>query len=396
MALNKYDASASALGYIYQVRYALFAALKKMQEVDDPDLYYVSIEKLDDVAFDKEGTPKELLQTKYHGKPANLTDKSPDIWKTFRIWAEAFFKNEIKDDTLLYLITTESVKQDKLAYFLSLDDSKRDIGKALERAKEIILSKPSKENKEGYDAFNKLGDLQQKTLLQNIYVIDKVDDIEQLKTNLKNRLNISINKEYVNAFVQRLEGVWFDRVITSLNDENDRICLGELRNIMDDLREQFLPSNLPNDYSDHTLDELGFEGEERVFIEQIKLFTPNNRVLRIALENYYRAYAQKIRWQSEGLLKPNEVSKYYNRLYSEWDQYCATAELSLGDSEESKCKFAIDVYKFCQQEGAIPIRKMFDTPFVARGSYHQLADDLKIGWHPDFETKLKAANEDAA
>jgi len=70
MALNQFDASASALGYIYQVRYALLAALKKMQEVEDPDLYYVSIEKLDDVAFDKKGSPEELLQMKYHGKVA--------------------------------------------------------------------------------------------------------------------------------------------------------------------------------------------------------------------------------------------------------------------------------------------------------------------------------------
>ncbi|MCK5889186.1 MAG: hypothetical protein KAG19_04515 [Methylococcales bacterium] len=91
----------------------------------------MSIETLDDVAFDKKGTPEELLQLKYHGEPANLTDKSPDIWKTFRIWAEAFLNNEIEDDTSLYLITTELVQEDSLAYFLSLDDSKRDIGKAL-------------------------------------------------------------------------------------------------------------------------------------------------------------------------------------------------------------------------------------------------------------------------
>jgi hypothetical protein len=94
MKLSQYDASASALGYIYQVRYALLASLKKMQEVDDPDLYYVSIEKLDDIAFEKEGTPEELLQLKYHSAPANLTDKSPDIWKTLRIWAEAIKNDE--------------------------------------------------------------------------------------------------------------------------------------------------------------------------------------------------------------------------------------------------------------------------------------------------------------
>ena len=396
MGLNQFDASASALGYIYQVRYALFAALQKIQEVDDPDLYYVSIEKLDDVAFDKKGTPEELLQTKYHGNPANLTDKSPDIWKTFRIWATALFNNEIEDDTSLYLITTELALKDSLAYFLSLNNSERDIDKALKRVNEITLHKPSAKNKKGYEAFKKLPTFQQKILLQNIYVIDQVDDIEQVKTNLKKWLKVSVNKEYLDAFVQRLEGAWFSRVITSLSADNDRICLGELRNIMDDLREQFLPSNLPNDYSDYPLDELGFEDESRFFIKQIKLFTPSSRILRIALENYYKAYFQKYRWQSDGLLKPNEVSKYYNKLYYEWDQYCSTAELSLDDSDKSKYKFATDVYTFCQQKGDIPIREMFNHPFIARGSYHQLSDELKIGWHPDFEEKLKVINKDAA
>lgn len=396
MALNQFDASASALGYIYQVRYALLAALKKMQEVEDPDLYYVSIEKLDDVAFDKEGTPEELLQTKYHGESANLTDKSSDIWKSFRIWAEAFLNNEIEDDTSLYLITTESAEENKLAYFLSLDDSKRDIDKALERVEKITSDKPSEANKKGYEAFKLLDDLQQQTLLQNIYIVDKIDDIEKLKTNLKIWLKVSVNKEYIDAFVQRLEGAWFNRAIISLNSETDRICLGELRDIMDNLRNQFLPSNLPNDYSDHTLDELGFEDEERVFIEQIKLFTSSSRTLKIALENYYRAYAQRCQWQSEGLLKPDEVSKYYKKLYREWEQFCSIEELSQqDDSDESKRKFAIKVYQSCQQ-GVIPIRQMFNDSFVERGSYHQLADELKIGWHPDFETKLKAANEDVA
>jgi hypothetical protein len=83
-----YDASASALGYIYQVRYALLLALQKVSEVNDPDDCLISIEKLDDIAFEQGGNPSELLQAKYHGSPGNLTDRSSDLWKTIRIWSE--------------------------------------------------------------------------------------------------------------------------------------------------------------------------------------------------------------------------------------------------------------------------------------------------------------------
>ncbi len=61
---SQFDASASLLGYLYQVRYGLYLALKKLPEVDDPEQYHISIEKLGDIGFDKEGTATELLQTK--------------------------------------------------------------------------------------------------------------------------------------------------------------------------------------------------------------------------------------------------------------------------------------------------------------------------------------------
>tara|TARA_R110002020_G_scaffold469093_2_gene693832 strand:- start:2073 stop:2411 length:339 start_codon:yes stop_codon:yes gene_type:complete len=106
-----FDATNSALGYIYQVRYALLAALKKIPEVDDPDDYNISIESLDDVAFDKNGIPEALLQTKYHGTPGNITNRSPDIWKTLRVWIESHNNQSINySKSSLFLITTEKAK----------------------------------------------------------------------------------------------------------------------------------------------------------------------------------------------------------------------------------------------------------------------------------------------
>lgn len=49
----------------------------------------VTLEKLDDVAFEIKGNPAELLQFQHHiDKTASLTDGSSDIWKTIRVWSE--------------------------------------------------------------------------------------------------------------------------------------------------------------------------------------------------------------------------------------------------------------------------------------------------------------------
>ena len=53
-------------------------------------------------------TPFELLQTKHHvDRVARLSDASPDLWKTLRVWAEAA-KNDpsLPSRARLVLVTT--------------------------------------------------------------------------------------------------------------------------------------------------------------------------------------------------------------------------------------------------------------------------------------------------
>jgi hypothetical protein len=93
---SPFDASPSALGYLHQCRCALLLAL---QRDDIPD-FGLSIEKLDDVAIHAPSSVTaavvELRQHKLHlSRQGNLGDKSPDIWKTLRVWSEAVLANRI-------------------------------------------------------------------------------------------------------------------------------------------------------------------------------------------------------------------------------------------------------------------------------------------------------------
>ena len=81
---NPHGAAASALGYLFQCRYALLEGLRIVP--DTPQLL-ISIEKFDDVAFEANGEPTELIQTKHHiDKAGDLSDGSVDLWKTLAIW----------------------------------------------------------------------------------------------------------------------------------------------------------------------------------------------------------------------------------------------------------------------------------------------------------------------
>ena len=388
---STFDATASMLGYIYQVRYGLYLGLKKMTEVEDPDDFYIAIEALDDISFDKKGEPFELLQTKFHSKPGNLTDKSPDLWKTIRVWVDSIQKGSTKlGDICFTLVTTETAKPNSVALSLCGIQKEREPNYALEKLREIAAEKGNETNQKGYEAFESLLPWQQEQLVESIYIVAKSEDLIKIRNMIELQLRTAVERAHIDAFVTRLEGVWFKRIIEVLSDNsNCSICLGELQAIIDDLRPQFLPTNLPVDFSGADPGSIDESGDQRNFVNQLRLLDAPSAAIKLAIINYYRAYEQRIKWSSDGLLKPGELKQYDKKLMEEWLHHKSLLEFGFDLSEsENKIKYAQKLYKKCQIEGVIPIRPDFKEPYVARGTYHELADKLTIGWHPEFSVLI--------
>jgi hypothetical protein len=101
---NPFGAAAPAIGYLYQCRYALWRLLIRSRTDAVAEL---SIERLDDIAFDQ-GTDQERLQTKHSiRRRASMSDASPDIWKTLRVWSEGIIAGTLDvPGAVLSLVTT--------------------------------------------------------------------------------------------------------------------------------------------------------------------------------------------------------------------------------------------------------------------------------------------------
>ena len=394
---NIFDATPSALGYIYQVRYALLLALKKISEANDPDDCFISIEKLDDIAFEKNGDPFELLQAKYHGAPGNLTDRSVDLWKTVRVWSEMITNQDVVLEEITFtLLTTESASLGSIASNLGVEIETRNIQTALIEMQRISQESDNATNKKAYEAFSALEDWQQKGLLNSIYVIGNSLHITEVETMIKRQVRLSVSSSSIDAFTSRLEGLWFKRVIEVMSsDVEDAISIGELVHMIDDLRSQFLPGNLPSDFDDLDPEDIDIENDERIFVEQLRLIGASNRVIRNAIINYYRAFEQRSRWSRENLVKPGELKKYFNRLKDEWENQYSLVEMAYDLSQDQqKTALGVKLYTVCQGDRALPIRPEFKSAYVARGSYHTLTDKNDIGWHPDYIKILESVNEE--
>lgn len=395
---SEFDASASMLGYLYQIRFGLYLALKKLPEVDDPEQFNLSIEKLDDVAFEEKGLAIELLQTKFHSSPGNLTNRSADIWKTIRVWVDAITKKQIVlGQTTLSLVTTQSLPEDTIAYYLSPEPG-RNTAKALDLMLSIS-SEQNEVNQKGYDAFNSLSEAQKKALLEDIYVVGQSDNLMQTRVKIGRYARQYVASEFVEAFVDRIEGVWFERCIRILSQKPSSVInLGKFQEFIDKIRPDYTSSNLPAEFADKLPNVLDLENDSRHFVKQLRLFDASKPMIEQAVVSYFRAFEQRTKWAADGLLEPGELSRYDRRLAEHWAEHKSFVEFSATiESEQDKRQYSLELYRLCIQKGIIPIRRDFLDSYVAKGSYQILSDQSKIGWHPDY-LKLSSvgSNEDVA
>jgi hypothetical protein len=388
--MTQFSAGSQALGYIYQARYALYLILTK-----EDDRQGVAIESLDDIVLDEKGEPKELLQLKHHiNSRANLTNTSPDLWKTLRVWSTYIQEGKIDLSKItLTLVTTSSTSENSATSLLRTEN------RNTQKAHEILLkvAKESKsENKTMQDCFNTFLDLSyenQIALLNSIYIIDNSPNILDVERKIKKQLILSVRRQHLNLIYERLEGWWFSLVIKFLHQGlNKSITLLEINHKIQDIRDQFTQDALPIDFYSLEVPE-DFDSKSRTFVYQLQKIAAKNSHIERAIRDYYRAFQQRSRWIRDGLVFTEELEEYEDRLVDEWERYKDHLEdedfFDLNKEEDCQ-KFGRKVFKYIDSEIDVRIRPDVSAPYVMRGSYHILADQEqpRVYWHPNFLEKL--------
>lgn len=393
--LSKYSAADSAIGYFFQFKYALFDSLSKLSSGES---FLVSMEKLDDIGFEDREGHKILKQVKHTKK--SLTDKSVDLWKTIRIWCEGISSGYIPPDTTFYLVTTAKTQDGSAANYLTAGNS-RDPFQALELLELACASSTNKDNIDAYKSFNGLSKLQKDNLVQNIIILDSVPPINNLDKKTKDVIRLNVDPQYLESFMKRLDGFWYRRIIKHLTREDDGLITSEeIFYEVRELSEQFSSENLVIDPEILRLQvEVGDENYERyknfIFVHQLKLIGIGEGRISRAIRDYYRAFLQRSRWIDEKLVFKGNLDDYEERLKDAWELRYLQIKDDLGEdaAEEAKIKSAKELYKWIESGDHPLIRPECKEDFISIGSYHDLADDMKVGWHPDFVERLKVILE---
>lgn len=384
-----HSAAQSAAGYLYQARLGLAECLRYAYVDSGID---IAIEKLDDVSFEKDGTPLELLQTKHHlKKQADLTDASVDLWKTLRVWAEAIKADpSLPGRTRFALVTTAQAPDGSAASYLrpAGGDAVRDPAKADALLMAAAAASKNVALEKAIATFTGLAPAMRQALVASIEVMDGVPLIADLEVVIEDSLRMIAPRGKTAIAREQLEGWWWPRICATLQAETPgTISVLEVEQKLDDIRDGLKRDALPLDmeHAEPSEDELGQLDEMR-FVRQLRTVGLGANRLQYAMRDFYRAFAQRSRWTRQSLLFDGEVSRYEKTLIEEWQPRFAKMcdGLKPGCEEAAARQAGQDLYYWVETEARFPFRTI-TRRFLNVGSYHILANDLRVGWHRDFE-----------
>jgi hypothetical protein len=386
---SQFSASEPALGYVYQIRYALLEILRQPEE----SVCY--IEKDDDVDFSDPEEGRILASLKHKASGDTLTDLSPDFWKSVRIWLTDYLKNP--DSTIparYYLVTTGQVQIGSLlASFLPNAQTPDDLPLLIDVT---LASSTSKTIKKTRDLLVTLPREKWASFFRRITIFDHQQRINEIPRRIIEDKFRSVRPKFRQSVYQRLEGWWVNECIELLTHRRKEAFRGaEVSEMLSFFSEQFRDDNLPIDF-EKAEPEGGVhpDSDNRYFVKQLRAIGLKSERITRAILDYYRASEQRSSWLRENVTLDGEVEQYDDRLVDEWARIREITFEDLGEDAPEEIlqqlgkKLLTDLST--RDHPNLRIRKDVTASFVTMGSYHILANDElpRVHWHPRFTERI--------
>lgn len=389
----KYSATPSLQGYLYQCRYAFLLMLKRIRTLPTAHL---AVEKFDDVSFESGGKPTDLVQTKFHGTPGNLTDASEDWWKTLNIWCEGVRdKHFLLPGVTFSLITTQTAPVGSAAEVLRVASSTRNPARADDLLLNVAKTSTNARLAKAFEVFKKLPKAKRLELLGEVSIFDAACSVGDLDKPLLEELRFVAPRDHEKSFLDHIEGWWLRRLITHLEMAGQpAIRGGEVQEAIERMRDSFADDNLPIQSPLPDPPQVPDPANDsRKFVQCLRRLGLTDLRLRKSILDFYRASVHRDRWVSDTLVNFEEIEDYDDRLLGEWDRICDSLIDELGTTGINRSALGKKLFFRLDEDAArypvFFIRPKCTEPAISRGSLHKLADSGKLGWHPDEVTALR-------
>jgi hypothetical protein len=390
---SPHSASGQALGYFHQCMWALVELGKRSR--DEPATQ-LRLEALDDVQFEEAGLPTELLQTKHHiSGSGSITAQSVDLWRTLNVWIDL----DNRDNLVLRLVTTQSLADDSNLIYLRTDD-RRDTTAATTA---LLLAANESTNQTSHpwrQKFIAMSDDDRIALVDRIIIEDMTPVATDLDKALRStfRYAYPVGKEEV--FVHLIKGWWAGIAVRLLSRTLRAVTGQDLHGQISEISDQLKSDSLPVDPAVMTDPDSSTSDSyrDRPFVQQLIWIALDEQRLWKAIRDYHRSYTQRSFWLRHQLLAETELNSFAFRLHDEWEQvYDSRVAAMNREGRMDRDIVGQEILEHLARDSRTRLRRRFDEPWFNRGMFHALADGelgYRVGWHPDFESKLESMLSD--
>lgn len=391
-----HSAAGQALGYLHQ---CLWAVVELGRRAQDEPTVELRLEALDDLQFDLDGGPVELLQIKHHSGPnASLSASSIDLWRTLNVWMDL----PPGDSTILRLVTTQIVPEGGELY--GLTESGRDLAAALSAIEAAAASSTNQTSKDWRARFLSLDPRERDALVSRIVLDDGAPHAEDIDDALVRTFRYAIPPGRQDVFLDQLLGRWAFLAVSLLDRKLDAVVGVDLIAVVADITDQLRPDSLPINPAlpDRFEEQDAAEYHERQFVHQLRWIALDDTRLWKAIRDYHRSYAQRSYWLRHQLVSEAELDRFAFRLRDEWESVFDRKIAQMRrDGRADAEVVGQEVLEDLAQQSRARIRDRFEESWFSRGLFHAMADgelgieDDPIGWHPEFVRKLEELLSDA-
>lgn len=386
-----FSAAPQALGYYYQIRYALYLLVCGYPG------FKLSLERTDDIAIKSESELDALFQMKHHMNQEPLTNTHKDLWKTILVWSTHLVEGRVSlDNTQLLLVTNAPTSPNSIPNLLTTKN--RDTSAALEKMKDVGSKSTDQSLRKAFDKFRSLTSDQQETLVGAIHVLDLAPDVEAIEDAIKNEL-IGVLPEHRGLVMQWIEGWWIEKAIKHLKSNADEyIDALDVQRVIAE-RAGLIPHGLlPHRHQNVRLDPVPAENVP-LYVKQLIRIGITTIGINNAKRDYIRAFKERSDWVHHKLLFSEDLEEYNNKLVDEWENLLGLIDsdfslehgVSVSEASEHDCRmFGQRLYsRVCELD--LKLRAFSVERYVIRGSYHMLADMNPpiVWWHPNSRIILE-------
>ncbi len=386
MASSAHEASASALGYLFQAQFALLELLRGQEERPDGA---ISLELHDDVAWEQDGRPIDLLQVKHHIRSVRtLGDKDDDVWRTIQSWMDTHAPGD-ENGPSLTLVTTQRARPGTAMAALKVPAPAP--AEALKLLTAAAKESTAKETKDARASFLQLPPAQRAIFVRRMRVIDSTPSIDDLDAQVRVKLRAALPDGHADSFMKQLWAWWYEQTVDMLQKRHTSVSVNRLMQRISRIRDDYTSDRLPRlvEREDFPA-EAEAELSDARFVHQLR-WVGAGRQLNKAMVDYYRAYTQTVAWLEDDLVDLDELARFEDNLSDEWqrefDWMLEDLPEDASDREQEQAGKAL--LRKTLDQTRYRIREAYDEAFFSRGKHHELADLGRIGWHPDFEARVK-------